>query len=73
MQSALYKLEDHLSYRAARSKRSFVRRRMGILSHWVGVAGDRAGRLPPALRRLLTSSHALADRWRAPNSLGGGG
>ena len=54
MQSALYKLEDLLSYRAASTRMTFARRHIGMLSHWVGVAGDLAGDLPTGMLRILS-------------------
>ncbi len=45
MQKALYYLEDRLSYTAAMSRLSFIQRRIGLLSLWVGLAGDLVGEI----------------------------
>jgi hypothetical protein len=54
MQKALYYLEDRLSYRAAMARMSFLQRRIGILSLWAGLAGDRVGELREVAFRVLT-------------------
>jgi hypothetical protein len=51
MQKALYYLEDRLSYSAAMTRGSFMQRCIGLLSLWVGLAGDLAGEARAGLSR----------------------
>ena len=53
MQKALYYLEDRLTYTAALSRISFVRRRIGRLSLLAGLTGDMVGELRARMSRHL--------------------
>jgi hypothetical protein len=51
MQKALYYLEDRLTYSAATTRMSFVRRTIGLLSLWAGLAGDLVGEIRSGVAR----------------------
>lgn len=53
VKQALYDLEDRLSYSAAMSRISFMRRRIVVLSLWAGRTGDLAGRIETRAARTL--------------------
>ena len=51
MQKALYYLEDRLTYSAAMTRMTFVRRTIGLLSLWAGLAGDLVGEIRSGVAR----------------------